>query len=139
MNRQAAWLITALFAGLTGCSSGTPPVEQAAAESDAAAGARIYRGSCIACHQVNGAGLQGVYPSLAGSPVVLGDPALLARWVIQGQRPPQMPAGRFPTVMPKFGWMTPREGAALLTHLRSGFGNSAPPVTPAAVAQALGE
>jgi mono/diheme cytochrome c family protein len=139
MNRQPAWLMTALFAGLTGCSSQTPPAERAAVASDADAGARIFRGNCIACHQENGLGLAGVYPSLAGSPVVLGDPAWLARWVIKGQRPPEMPVGRFPTVMPRFGWMKDQDGAALLTYLRCRFGNSAPPVTAAVVAQALGE
>jgi len=139
MNRQPPWLMAALFAGLTGCSPGTPPAEQAAAAPDAEAGARIYRGNCIACHQESGLGLAGVYPSLVGSPVVLGDPAPLARWVVQGQRPPGMPVGRFATVMPKFGWMKARDGAALLTYLRSRFGNSAPPVTAAAVAQAVGE
>lgn len=136
MHRRPAWLITAVLAGLTGCSSQAPP---AAAASDPEAGARIYRGSCIACHQPSGLGLAGVYPSLAASPVVLGDPAPLARWVIKGERPPGMPAGRFPTVMPQFGWMKAPDAAALLTYLRSNFGNAAPPVTAAAVAQAIDE
>src|SRR5580700_4029677 len=72
--------------------SGSAPLvsEQTAADT----GARIYSGSCVACHQQNAQGIPGVYPSLVGSPVLLGDPAPLARWVIAGQRPPFMPAGR---------------------------------------------
>jgi len=107
--------------------------------STAEAGARIYGGNCVPCHQQNGVGIPSVYPSLAGSPVVLGDPAQLAQWVIKGQRPPSMPAGRYPTQMLQFGWMKPADAAALFSYLRSNFGNSAAPVDAAAVAKALGQ
>jgi mono/diheme cytochrome c family protein len=80
-----------------------------------------------------------VYPSLAGSAVVLGDPAELARWVIKGQRPAALPTGRYPTQMLQFGWMKPADAAALLSYLRSNFGNSAPPVDAAAVAKAFAQ
>ncbi len=117
----------------------------AAAASDAGrsaaveVGARIYGGNCVPCHQQNGVGIPSVYPSLAGSPVVLGDPAQLALWVIKGQRPPSMPTGRYPTQMLQFGWMKPADAAALFSYLRSNFGNAAAPVDAAAVAQALGQ
>jgi mono/diheme cytochrome c family protein len=84
-------------------------------------------------------GIAGVYPSLAGSPVVLGDPGELALWVIKGQRPSTMPAGRYPTQMLQFGWMKPADAAALFSYLRSSFGNSAAPVDAAAVAKSLGQ
>ena len=102
-------------------------------------GARMYSGNCVPCHQQNGVGIPSVYPSLAGSPVVLGDPAQLALWVIKGQRPPSMPAGRYPTQMLQFGWMKPADAAALFSYLRSNFGNAAAPVDAAAVAKALGQ
>jgi mono/diheme cytochrome c family protein len=99
----------------------------------------MYSGNCVPCHQQNGVGIPSVYPSLAGSPVVLGDPAQLALWVIKGQRPPSMPAGRYPTQMLQFGWMKPADAAALFSYLRSSFGNAAAPVDAAAVAEALGQ
>jgi mono/diheme cytochrome c family protein len=120
--------------GASPSGSAPPASEQTAADS----GARIYSGSCVACHQQNARGIPGVYPSLVGSPVLLGDPAPLARWVIEGQRPPFMPAGRYPTAMPQFGWMKDRDAAALFSYLRSNFGNSAPPVSAATIAEALG-
>jgi len=80
-----------------------------------------------------------VYPSLTASPVVLGDPAELARWVVKGQRPASMPAGRYSTQMLQFGWMQSADAAALLSYVRSNFGNSAPPVDAAAVAHALSQ
>ncbi len=117
--------------GASGTSQGGAP--------NADLGERIYSGNCVPCHQQGGAGIPGVYPSLAGSPVVLGDPAELARWVIKGQRPPSMPAGRYPTQMLQFGWMKPADAAALLSYLRVNFGNSGTPVDAAAVAKALGQ
>jgi transcriptional activator of cad operon len=103
------------------------------------AGARIYDGNCVACHQQNGRGIPGVYPSLAGSPVVLGDPKTFALWVIKGQRDVSMPAGKYATAMPQFGWMKAADAAALLTYLRSNFGNAAPPVPAANLSAAFGD
>lgn len=124
-----------------GCSGGKSGTDQPAVAPHAAAdtGERLYDGNCIACHQPDGHGIPGVYPSLVESPVVLGDPSDLALWVIKGQRSPAMPAGRYSTAMPLFGWLTGADAAALFTHLRSSFGNSAPPVDAATVARALGK
>jgi mono/diheme cytochrome c family protein len=48
--------------------------------------ARLDDANCIACHSQDARGIPGVYPSLVGSPVVLGDltapavgPAAVAR------------------------------------------------------------
>jgi mono/diheme cytochrome c family protein len=115
---------------LAGCSAGT-------SAPTADTGARIYDGNCIACHQQDARGIPGVYPSLVGSPVVLGDPSSLALWVVKGRRPSSMPAGRYPTTMMQFGWMSAQDAAALLTYLRTSHGNEAPPVDAPVVARAL--
>jgi mono/diheme cytochrome c family protein len=122
--------------GLAGALGGCSP---AAAPPPERAGARLYNGNCIACHQQDAHGIPGVYPSLAGSPVVLGDPAVFALWVVKGRRPESMPAGRYATAMPQFGWMRDADVAALLTYLRTSFGNSAPPVAPAMLSRVLEE
>jgi mono/diheme cytochrome c family protein len=156
MSTRNVLAILLLAAAIAACSAKKKPGEPqasagastataaAATPSDAGrsaaqAGARIYSGNCVPCHQQNGVGIPSVYPSLAGSPVVLGDPAQLALWVIKGQRPPSVPAGRYPTQMLQFGWMKPADAAALFSYLRSNFGNSAAPVDAAAVAKALGQ
>jgi mono/diheme cytochrome c family protein len=126
----AVLAILALPGTLAGCSPGAPPER---------AGADLYNGNCVACHQQDAHGIPGVYPSLAGSPVVLGDPAVFARWVVKGRRPESLPAGRYGTAMPQFGWMRDTDVAALLTYLRTHFGNGAAPVPPAAVSRALEE
>jgi mono/diheme cytochrome c family protein len=156
MSTRNVLAILLVAAALAACSAkkkhGEPQASAGASTATAAAaaasdagpstaevGARIYSGNCVPCHQQNGVGIPSVYPSLAGSPVVLGDPAQLALWVIKGQRPPSIPAGRYPTQMLQFGWMKPADAAALFSYLRSNFGNSAAPVDAAAVAKALGQ
>ena len=135
MYRHAAWLPIVMVDMLAGCSAGTSPAPQTA--TAAGAGARLYEGNCISCHQQDARGIPGVYPSLVGSPVVVGDPRELARWVVKSVRPPSMPAGRYPTAMPNFGWMKAADAAALFTYLRSSFGNTAAAVDEATVLQAL--
>jgi mono/diheme cytochrome c family protein len=125
--------------GAAGVAGSTGTTTKGAGPTAAEIGERIYSGNCVPCHQQNGAGIPGVYPSLAGSPVVTGDPAELARWVMQGQRPHSMPAGRYSTQMLQFGWMKPADAAALFSYLRSNFGNTAAPVDAATVAKALGQ
>jgi hypothetical protein len=68
--------------------------------------------------------------------VVNGDPVQLAQWVLSGKRPPTMPAGRYSTQMLLFGWMKDPDAAALLSFVRSHFGNDAPAVDTATVAKA---
>jgi mono/diheme cytochrome c family protein len=135
-----ALTLLALTGALAACPAkhpGKPQTAGAAGASDV--GERIYSGNCVPCHQQSGAGIPGVYPSLTGSPVVLGDPAPLARWVIKGERPVSLPAGRYSTQMLQFGWMKPADAAALLSYVRSNFGNSAAPVDAATVSKALGQ
>jgi mono/diheme cytochrome c family protein len=125
-------VLLALPGVVAGCSPGATPGPRQA-------GAELYNGNCVACHQQDAHGIPGVYPSLAGSPVVLGEPKAFALWVVKGRRPESMPAGRYGTAMPQFGWMKDADVAALLTYLRTHFGNAAPPVPPAALSEVLEE
>jgi mono/diheme cytochrome c family protein len=141
MFNHAAWLLPALLGCLVGCSGrdADPPRSSNESPGDSEPGARLFSGNCAACHQPDARGIPGVYPSLVGSPVLLGDPQVLTRWVIKGQRPASMPSGRYPTRMLQFGWMKASDTAQLFTYLRSHFGNDAPGVDAAAVDQALVE
>lgn len=108
----------------------------AATRSAAGRGAELYAQNCVACHRENGEGVPTVYPSLAGSAAVLGDPVDLTQWVLSQKRPASIPAGRYATQMLLFGWMKDADAAALLTYIRSSFGNAAPPIDAATVAKA---
>lgn len=111
------------------------PKAGAAADAGADRGAALYAQNCVPCHRENGEGVPKVFPSLSGSPAVQGDPVELAQWVLSQKRPASIPAGRYPTQMLLFGWMSNEDAAAVLTYIRSHFGNSAPPVSADLIAK----
>jgi len=113
---------------LAACSGGStaPP----------APGERLYALNCLACHQKGGEGVRGMQPPLAGTPVPVGDPAVLLAWVMFGERPAALPRGQYNGVMPQFGYLKDADLAALLTYVRGSFGNHAPAITPEMVAAA---
>ena len=87
-------------------------------------GGDLYQRNCSGCHQANGAGLPGDFPSLIHDPLVTGAPTLGARIVLEGSGP-----------MPNFDeQLTDAQIASVLSYVRSSFGNTAPPVSPAVVA-----
>jgi len=73
-------------------------------------------------------------PPLAGTPVPLGDTDVLLGWVMYGKRPVVLPRGAYAGVMPQFAFLTDADLAAVLSHVRTSFGNHAPPVTQQQVA-----
>jgi len=118
--------------------NGTPPSAMSAAADSALTdrGAVLYAQNCVPCHREQGEGVPNIYPSLAGSRAVVGDPIELAQWVLSQKRPASIPAGRYSTQMLLFGWMKDADAASLLSYIRSNFGNSAPPVDAATIAKA---
>ena len=98
-------------------------------------GGQIYTTRCVSCHQANGAGVPGAFPPLAGSEWVNGDPKILALIPLLGISGSITVAGNSYTgTMPAFGAMlSDAELAAVLSHIRSTFGNHAPAVVPALV------
>jgi mono/diheme cytochrome c family protein len=127
--------LLSLLAGCQQSSSTAPAGASVPAAAAADRGAALYAQNCVPCHRDNGEGLPKVFPSLSGSPAVVGDPIELAQWILSQKRPASIPAGRYPTQMLLFGWMSDPDAAALLTFIRSHFGNSAPPVDAAMIAK----
>jgi alcohol dehydrogenase (quinone), cytochrome c subunit len=133
LRRLAPLGLMLLFAA---CQQSSPSKGASAApDNGAERGATLYAQNCVPCHRENGEGLPKVFPSLSGSPAVLGDPVELAQWVLSQKRPASIPAGRYPTQMLLFGWMNDEDAAALLTYIRAHFGNSAAPVDAALIAK----
>jgi mono/diheme cytochrome c family protein len=134
LNLLPAGLLMAVGACSPQSSPGTAAAPSVDAKSDR--GAVLYAQNCMPCHRENGDGTPKVFPSLSGSAAVLGDPIELAQWVLSQKRPASIPAGRYPTQMLLFGWLSDPDAAALLTYIRSNFGNSAPSVEAATIAKA---
>lgn len=110
------------------------PVAQAPAQGPD--GKVVYSTTCAACHQATGEGVEGTYPPLAGSEIVNGDEAKVVRIVLHGLTGPVEVAGEtYSGMMPPWGGvLKDPELAAVLTYVRSAWGNKAAPVTPATVA-----
>ncbi len=115
----------------------------AAAELSPAAanGARVYAKVCQACHQATGAGLANVFPPLAGSDWVAGDPVVLAKIVLHGLNGPVTVSGKKYTSMMggQASMLKDQEIADVLTYVRSAWGNKAEPVAAEVVAKVRAE
>ena len=95
-------------------------------------GAKIYEQHCEQCHQSQGQGVAHAYPALAQNrAVLLSDPTNLVQAVLYGGYPAATTHNPRPFGMPPFVLtLEDREIAAVLTHLRSQWGNQAAEVTP---------
>jgi len=97
-------------------------------------GKQLFGAKCAACHQASGAGVAGVFPPLVGAEWVLGSEKVLISILLHGVQGELSVKGNIYTgVMPAFGTSSDDEIAAVLTYVRSDWGNQAAPVTAAAV------
>ncbi len=110
-----------------------PPVALAGAVATID-GKQLFGAKCAACHQASGLGVAGVFPPLAGAEWVVGDEKILASILLHGVVGELVVKGNtYKGVMPAFGTLADAEIAAVLTYIRSDWGNQAPPVTAATV------
>ncbi len=98
-------------------------------------GAAIYADACAACHRANGEGVPGLFPRLAGSSAVQSArPDTLITVVLHGGRAAATGAAPTGPAMPALGWrLDDASVAAVLTYIRSAWGNEAAPVSSEAV------
>jgi mono/diheme cytochrome c family protein len=110
-----------LFAAAVAAMSGLalPGHAQAAGPGEA-----LFNDNCAACHQRTGLGVRGAFPPLAGSKLVVGPPVGVATTVLVGR-------GGMPAFKSE---LTDQQLAAILTHIRSSWGNKAGPIKPTEVA-----
>lgn len=120
----------------TTAASAAPMASANAMTASTADGAKIYDTNCSSCHGAAGAGSPGAFPPLAGNPVVTGDPMKVVHIVRNGLTGPIVVHGaKFDGAMPAWkATLSNAEVAAVVTHIRSSWGNSASAVTEAQVA-----
>lgn len=106
-------------------AQGTAPAAGAAID-----GKQVFVSKCQACHQAAGQGLPGVFPPLAGSSWVKGPAEISLQIVLHGLNGPIEVAGTtYSGSMPAFGeQMSDAELAAVLSFIRSEWGNASPAV-----------
>lgn len=105
-----------------------PPVA-AAGGAPAIDGKQLYGAKCAACHQGTGLGVAGVFPPVAASEWVLGDEKILTNILLHGVNGEMIVKGNtYKGAMPAWKSLSDDELAAVLTYIRSDWGNAAPPI-----------
>jgi mono/diheme cytochrome c family protein len=93
-------------------------------------GLAVYSRTCIACHQPTGKGLPPVFPSIAETPIVVGNPELPIKFILQGLIGPITVGGTtYNSVMPPVAGVSDGDIADVLTYVRQSFGNKGNPVS----------
>ncbi len=120
----------------TASVAAAPAADAAADQAGSDEGERVYGSVCITCHQADGAGLPPAFPPLAGSAVAIGDAEVMIKIVLSGLTCEMTRGGTtFNGMMtPWASALSDAEIAAVLTYVRSNFGNSAEAVTEEQVA-----
>lgn len=113
--KAAMAIIAVLAAGATAPSR--------AQDSAAADGKALFMKNCAACHQASGRGIPGAFPALAGNAFVQGRAGEVAAVLLKGR------GG-----MPDFSdSLSDRDIAAVLSFVRSNWGNAGAPLAEAEV------
>lgn len=112
-----------------------PVTQKAARAMPGSSAAELYAAACAGCHRNKGEGRFPVFPPLAGSPWVNGDPGRLVAVTLHGlSGPVEVNGVGYSGLMPGFSHLDDREIAKVLSHVRSSWGNDAAPLTAAEVA-----
>jgi len=108
-----------------------PAGADAAAPRIVALGAKVYAAQCAGCHGDDGRGIPGAYPPLAGNrAVTMAHPANVIRVVLSGGFLPATEGNPRPHGMAPFSHLlTDEQVAAVVTYVRTSWGNRAAPVS----------
>lgn len=98
-------------------------------------GKRIFTQNCVVCHQTTGLGMPGQFPPLAGSEWVVGgdwvaDNHLVSILLHGMQGAVQVKGVTYNNAMPPWKQLKDDQIAAVLTYIRSEWGNAATPISP---------
>jgi mono/diheme cytochrome c family protein len=123
---MAVYLKSLPQSGRAAAGDETPPEEDVRAT-----GADIYKAQCAGCHGDEGEGALGAYPALAGNRAVTMDmPANVIRIVLSGGYLPATRGNPRPYGMPPFAQtLDDASIAAVVSYIRSAWGNRAAPVS----------
>jgi mono/diheme cytochrome c family protein len=96
-------------------------------------GKQVYHDQCLACHQVDALGVQGMNPPLVKTKFVLGDKTALVKIVLNGMTGIEIEGEDYHGVMAPHADLTDQQIADVLTYVRNNFGNKAKAITAAEV------
>ncbi len=111
----------------------TPP-----SQAQMADGEKIYKGACVACHEIDGSGSPRIYPPLPGNANLQSvNPLSTLRIILDGAETVTTPRAPNGGSMPAYAAkLSDQEIADVATYIRNSWGNAAPAVTADEVAKA---
>lgn len=93
-------------------------------------GQLLFKSYCATCHQADGKGIGGTFPSLHASEWVSGDKGRLIRLALKGMQGPIVVNGEsYNNVMTPHGFLSDQQLSAVLTFVRQEFENHGEPVS----------
>lgn len=93
-------------------------------------GKTVYNQYCMACHQTNGQGVPGAFPTLVQTEWVTGENTALITVIINGLQGEITVKGEtYNSVMPQHGFLTDEQIAGVLTYVRQSFTNDSPAIS----------
>lgn len=124
-------------ANVASAAGGAAAAPAAGAPSAAEQEGRQVYATCTTCHQANGQGIPATYPPLAGSEIATGTPEIPIAIVLHGLTGPLKVHGtEYNNIMTPWGPVfNDAQIAAVLTYVRSQWGNSASAITAEQVAK----
>ncbi|SFU70376.1 c-type cytochrome [Halomonas korlensis] len=134
----AVWGILTLYSTQEAAQD-TPPVQQTQGQAQSGgqqakgrseAGEALFSSHCATCHQVNGSGIRGAVPPLAGSPYVTNSADVPISIVLFGiENEIEVAGNTYNGLMPTFGHtLDDAQIAAIVSYIRGNWGNDAMPV-----------
>ncbi len=104
-------------------------------------GKKVYMATCFACHMIDGKGVAGAFPPLAGSDWAQGSEERIIRIVLHGLNGKVTVSGKdFENGMPGLSASLKDDQIAnVLTYVRQEWGNNAPAVSAETVAKIRSE
>lgn len=117
--------------------SGAMRMSSQDSESTHRLGATLYEKHCAECHKANGTGIPPAYPPLAGNRAITMPAAINPiRMVLNGGYPPSTDGNPRPYGMPPYGpFLSDSEVAAVVSYIRSSWGNRAEQVSSVEVSR----
>ena len=131
--------VRAMAMYLKDVSAGPPePAVAAPSPTQMSNGEKLYKGSCVACHELDGSSAPRIYPPLPGNAnLQSANPASAIKIVLDGAE--TITTSRAPNTgsMPPYASkMSDQEVADVVTYIRNAWGNAAPAATAEEVAKA---
>ncbi len=125
-------------------TTGTVPIErpalQAADDLSKHPGEPLYKQHCLACHQADGNGVPGMYPTLKDTEWVNGDNETLISIVLHGMDEEIEVNGEiFSTVMAPLPYLSNQQVVDVLNYVRKRFGSAEADITLEEVARVRAE